>query len=98
MDSECIPLCDALNQRAGLTTFESCCGHGRSKFIIFFVANKVEDLRPVLESMAGREQFWHLRVHCAANSGEIYFELSGPTNAAQLTQEFADSVVAWKRN
>ncbi len=36
MDPECIPLCDAINRAPGLQTTESCCGHGRSPFRIWF--------------------------------------------------------------
>jgi hypothetical protein len=36
MDEEVIPLCDALNSLIGITTIESCCGHGKETFTIFF--------------------------------------------------------------
>ena len=41
MDPECILLCDALNSIFGLETIESCCGHGREPYRVFF---KVKDL------------------------------------------------------
>lgn len=36
MDIECIPLCDALNTIEGIETIDSCCGHNKSSFHIFF--------------------------------------------------------------
>ena len=37
MDKECINLCDAINSIEGLMTIESCCGHGKDNFQIYFV-------------------------------------------------------------
>ena len=36
MDKECIALCDALNSLKGVRTFESCCGHLKGRYEIFF--------------------------------------------------------------
>jgi hypothetical protein len=36
MDEQCVPLCDAINAIPGLVTSESCCGHGRESFKIWF--------------------------------------------------------------
>ena len=36
MDYECIELCATLNQLPGLTTYESCMGHGKRPYWIFF--------------------------------------------------------------
>lgn len=36
MDAECVSLCDALNTLPGVTTLESCSGHGKSPFMIWF--------------------------------------------------------------
>lgn len=35
MDKECIPICDALNELPGVTTFESCCGHLKRKYVVY---------------------------------------------------------------
>lgn len=47
MDAECVPLCDAINSIGGLTTVESCCGHGEKPFCVFFNVASLEKL-PVL--------------------------------------------------
>lgn len=36
MDTECIELCDILNSLPTVKTYESCCGHNKSNYIIFF--------------------------------------------------------------
>lgn len=36
MDKECIALCDALNEYPHVSTFESCCGHFKQRFMVFF--------------------------------------------------------------
>ena len=36
MDKECIALCDKLNSLSNVETTESCCGHCRSPYMIFF--------------------------------------------------------------
>lgn len=40
MDKECIELCNILNKLPGITTTESCCGHGKDSFQIFLKVNK----------------------------------------------------------
>jgi hypothetical protein len=36
MDAECVQLCDAMNALPGVETTESCCGHGKSEFHVWF--------------------------------------------------------------
>ena len=36
MDKECISLCNAINSVEGLRTTESCCGHEKDTFRIYF--------------------------------------------------------------
>ena len=38
MDNECIKLCEALNKLEGIETVESCCGHGKGDYHIWFNA------------------------------------------------------------
>lgn len=48
MDPQCVNLCNALNKFRGIETTESCCGHGKSKFTIFFKASDIKELSRVL--------------------------------------------------
>lgn len=36
MDPQCVELCDALNCIPGIETVESCCGHGKFRFSVWF--------------------------------------------------------------
>jgi len=47
MDPECVKLCRAINKIPGLQTTESCCGHGKDKFMIWFEVKSLKKL-PIL--------------------------------------------------
>ena len=44
MDKECIELCNILNILPGVTTFESCCGHCKHQYYIWFFCNSIDTL------------------------------------------------------
>lgn len=44
IDKQCIPLCDALNFIPSIRTLESCCGHGKDSFKIWFTIKKIKYL------------------------------------------------------
>lgn len=44
MDEECVDLCNAINKCAGITTIESCCGHSKQPYRVWFRAEALEDL------------------------------------------------------
>ncbi len=48
MDVECIPLCDAINELPGLYTIDSCCGHNKKPFRIWFEARSLKHLPALL--------------------------------------------------
>lgn len=41
MDKECIKLCDVLNSIPSIDTFESCCGHLKDRYSIWFFCNDI---------------------------------------------------------
>lgn len=41
MDKECIKLCDILNSITSIDTFESCCGHLKDRYSIWFFCNDI---------------------------------------------------------
>lgn len=47
LDAECVELCKVINSIRGLCTIESCCGHGKEPYHIFFTVKNLKDL-PVL--------------------------------------------------
>ena len=56
MDIECIPLCDAINKLPGLRTTDSCCGHNKKPFNIWFEAEDLKYLPALL--------YWFDNCHC----------------------------------
>jgi hypothetical protein len=79
MDQECIRLCDALNAMSGVRTFESCCGHGTHPFGIWFVADALDGLRPLLDATTDDVE-WTVSVRIASGTGAIIFYLEGPAD------------------
>ena len=47
MDKECIEVCDLLNSYPGVKTFESCCGHLKDRYMIFFKCNNFVSLAKI---------------------------------------------------
>ncbi len=82
MDTECIPICDALNALPGIKTHESCCGHGVHPHRIFFCAETIPSLRPIL--VAARSSAWHVEANWANGGDAIYFMLEGPIGPAAM--------------
>jgi hypothetical protein len=48
LDPECVELVEAMNNFDGIRTTCSCCGHGKTPFRIFFLADSLDALRPLL--------------------------------------------------
>ena len=44
MDQECVDLCNTLNTLPGVSTFESCCGHLKYKYSIWFFCDSIDSL------------------------------------------------------
>lgn len=41
MDAECVALCDCLNDLPGVKTTESCCGHLKERYSIWFYCENI---------------------------------------------------------
>ena len=50
-DKECINLCKTLNEMDGLNTTESCCGHLKDRFMIFFKCDNFSTLAKISRSV-----------------------------------------------
>ena len=44
MDKECIELCNSLNTLPGLRTFESCCGHLKDQYSVWFFCDNIDTI------------------------------------------------------
>jgi len=92
MDPECISLCEALNDLPGISTFESCQGHGRHPFWIFFKASSLQDLLPIVVCI-NHDSDWCLKLQDSYAGDDfshiVTLLLEGPTNKPNCGNEFA---------
>jgi len=56
MDVQCEQLCKAMNMLKGIRTIESCCGHSKDTYRIWFKADSLEVLPKLL--------YWFSACHC----------------------------------
>ena len=90
MDKECIRLCDALNELPGITTIESCCGHGRDMFRIFFDADSLKDLGVMVQffsSCHNGKDGWLVEVYGLCDNEDAHLVIRGPMGS----QAYEDS-------
>ena len=77
MDKECIPLCDALNSLPNVETIESCCGHCKDRFRIFFKCKNPYSLSVIARVFnrrySGTKLQWIIEVETHDNGGYDYF-------------------------
>lgn len=80
MDTECIKVCDALNALPGITTSESCCGHGTGPFLVFFIAHGEiqEILMPIVRAI--ESSGWDLDAYFSNGSEVVMFCLESRAN------------------
>lgn len=77
MDRECVALCNALNALKGITTFESCCGHGDQPFLVWFFATEVQLSAPILRAL---DHQWRITLSHVDCPYRVAFLLEGPSN------------------
>lgn len=77
MDKECIPICDALNSIPDVHTVESCCGHCKDRFIIFFTCNNSHSLAIIARVFdrrySGTSQPWLVELQTKDSGAYDYF-------------------------
>lgn len=81
IDGECIPICEAMNKFKGIATTESCCGHGKTPFHIFFKTSSLKELPALLYCVdyatTGLRE-WRVLVMTDSTICPAYFLLEGP--------------------
>jgi hypothetical protein len=106
MDPQCFPLCDAINAIPGLTTSESCCGHGKAPFRIWFHAKRIRDLYVLvrcIDNRYGGIRGWSCQVEdCDLTERPVIFlvcsgESKGPKSYLE-SRRIADSIQGFLHN
>jgi len=81
IDVECIKLCDAMNELSGIKTIESCCGHNKQPYRIWFVADSLSVLPNLLYYFDGCHcgfYSWRIRVTTDCAKSPVHFCAEGP--------------------
>jgi hypothetical protein len=92
LDPECRELCEALNLIPGIATTESCCGHGRTPYHIWFTASSMEALPPVCwyaDGCHSGEYGWRVFVTTDCGMKPVDFVLEGPPGAYSASEKIA---------
>ena len=92
MDEECVKLCKAINLfEDDFFTVESCCGHGKSKFMVFFHVINIEPLRRILYYFDACHTFpgWEVTVYTDCGMSHTTFLIEGPIGAYKEADEIA---------
>ena len=102
MDEACINLCIALNKLPGVSTYDSCCGHGKGPYRIYMHIDSNSLGGMVLaRCMSGRyhnyakgesrwDPEWHIRF--ADTEREVAFLLEGKTMGESKLHEPAEKL------
>jgi hypothetical protein len=89
MDAECVALCDAMNSVPGITTTDSCCGHGEQEYRVFFAADSLESLPPLIYWFDGchcGHCGWRVIARTDCGCSPVYFYAEGPVGTEAYKQ------------
>src|SRR6202451_2161699 len=81
IDPECRLLCEAMCAFPGIRTIESCCGHGRQPFKVWFLADSLAALPHLLywfDSCHSGVPGWRVYVHTDCGRSPACFVAYGP--------------------
>lgn len=89
IDQECVKLCEAMNAVPGIHTYESCCGHGRYNYHIWFTTDDLECLPDLLYWFDGCHCGycgWKVIVHTGCGKSPVMFMVEGPIGGQAYMQ------------
>lgn len=81
MDKECINICEAMNKLPGIETTESCCGHNKYPYRIFFHVDHLDALPALVYHFAGchcGNYNWNIIAKTDCSMRPISFMAEGP--------------------
>ena len=103
MDKECVRLCNAMNARPGIETFESCCGHSKEEYHIWYIVTDYNKRGLLalsrflsfnyhafgLPSNENPQSYWKIILDHMDISPQICFRLEGPIGDFEGADELA---------
>ena len=93
MDTECIALCEALNKLPGIMTVESCCGHGKQPYHVWFQAADLEALPQVcywFDGCHSGEYGWRVIAQTDCGMSPVSFMIEGSAGAFDAAVNIAE--------
>jgi hypothetical protein len=87
IDKECLDICEAMNLLPGLRTIESCCGHGKTPYWIFFHLD--EDSPDGLLDGLPMLLYWmrHFKADCHKSQWRVFVSTDCAGDVATFTLE-----------
>lgn len=92
IDIECVPLCDVINKLPGIRTIESCCGHDKKDFRIWFEAEDLKYLPPLLyffDVCHCGFHGWSVLVTTDCGMSPVHFNIKGKVGAYEEANKIA---------
>jgi hypothetical protein len=90
-DSECLPLCKAVDKINGLRVLEASCGNGERPFTLWFAVE--EDLKPLMQFLNILDST-NWRSFCAMSPATFYIQSSSKGPAAyREANELAERII-----
>jgi hypothetical protein len=101
IDAECLSLVQAMNSVPGVETVESCCGHGRRPFRIWFCISNLEHLSVICSYVSPwhtKFKGWKVEVRAGDFLSPVVFCLEGPVGAYKEAEEIAACILTYTDN
>lgn len=101
IDPEVVRLCNAMNKVNGIRTCESCCGHGKHPFMIWFYAQRMSSLAKIAHAFlyfSERPRSWEIVTDVPSGSGvNVFFVQSRATGdrAYRQANSIAEAIENW---
>ena len=95
IDKECVNLCRAMNKLPGISTIESCCGHGKHQYHIWFEATNLDVLPELLywfDSCHCGYYGWNIQAKTDCAMSPVVFFVEGPTGAYEEAEKIAELI------
>lgn len=97
MDEECIALCDKLNSLSSIETTESCCGHCKEPYMIFFNCDDFIRLGKLYRCVNRNysDGKWRIECYCSDRSPTHGFLLTSkePFNSKEEMMESVNDLI-----
>jgi hypothetical protein len=91
IDRECANLCRAINEIPGICTIESCSGHGKWEFQVYFFVTHLSNLSLLLGCIHGMDD-WAVYVYAVYYGDWPKFILTGPTGDFKTAERLAKEI------